>query len=175
MDNIDKYSNLNKEETQFILMAFALKKPVVEIKIDFQKLFEKTLKGEVLIQFAGRYSDEIKALSKVEMENIGKVPITHSRIRMEFIYKGLQEASTPKAVRSIRVGPTEYEVTYEVDHAAIAKYLQLAQQEDFLHKKLYYEILKNKEILGETKPQSGFKPIELDSGLNWDESELKSS
>lgn len=169
MLEINKYSDLNDEQKSYIILGLALKKEFAEIKQNFERLFEAKIKGEVLINIDKKFKDKIDELAEKELNDINRSPLAHSRIRLEFIYKGLQEASSPKPVRSIRTGEREYETIYEIDHAAIAKYLSLAQNEEIFAKKLYFEILKNRDIIGSDKPKSGFKPIQINSGLTWDE------
>lgn len=165
MKEITHSSHLGPEEKAFIFLYSALKHPLTEIKTDFEKFFESKIDGKIIINVQEKFKKEIAEKSKEELNDIGRVPIAHARIRMEFIYKGLQLASTPKVVSSQRISATEWMPVYDVDHTSIIKYLQLAFNEEITSKKLYYEILKNKDLLGESRPESGFKPVEVNTGL----------
>lgn len=154
---------INDQRKAFLIKYLALKTPYPKIRQDYQKFFETSITGEEIMDIESKYSSYIEEVAKKELIDIRKNALAHPRIRLEFIYQGLTDAATPKPIRSIRVGETEYETVLGVDHQAIINYLKLAHMEEYSAKKLLLDKIKmDIEIVRE---DSGFIPVEVDTGF----------
>lgn len=177
MDELTHYGHLSDEHRAFVFMKLALKCPYNEIKQEFEQFFETKLDGRVIINLQAKFKDEIKSISEQELNNLDGVPISHSRVRLEIIYKGLLYAMKERTVGNYKegkLGHEEWIVEKDINHTAIKNYLQLAQNEEFLSKKLLLEYMKAKELgVAVDKPKTSFKPIQVNANLVWDEAEAQ--
>lgn len=173
MNEISKSDGLSPEQKAFLFLKLALKSPYTEIKQEFEQFFESKINGDVIIALKARFKDEIDLISETELNSLDGNPLCHPRVRLDIIYKCLQEAMTPKATGSYREGPIgseEYKIEKDINHTAIKNYLDLAQKEEYLSKKLLLEYMKAKEDgLTLDKPKTGFKPIKVNANLIWDD------
>ena len=146
----------------FIIKALALKTPYPKIKQDFQIFFEEKITGEEIMDIENKYKSDIEDVAVEELNDIRRNPLAHSRIRLDLIYESLKYAMKPRTIRSFKVSDTEYEEVQDIDHQAIAKYLQMAREEEYLAKKLLLEKIKlDLDIHNAT----GFEPVEIDTGI----------
>lgn len=153
---------LNEKQVAFIIKYLALKKPYNKIKEDFQAFFERKISGEAIMDVEARHQPIVQEVAVRELSDIRRNPIAHPRIRLDILYDCLVMAMTPQIVRSVRITDTEYREIYGIDHGAVAKYLQLAREEEYLAKKLLLEKLK---LDIEMDKDSGFVPVEIDTGM----------
>lgn len=149
----------------WVIKQLASFTPTTKIRSEYRHLFEEDLKGEDILKIEYMYKDVIKEVSKEELRNFSKRRLAHSAIRLDIINQGLQDASTPRAVRSVRTGENEYEVIYESDHMAVAKYLKLAQDEEFFAKKLYLEVIKAGLDDTQKEKTSSYEVIDIEDGF----------
>lgn len=156
-----------RKRLEFILTQLALKTAFTKIKSDYQQLFETKISGEQIIDVSQRYAKAIEKISEKELHNVRACPAAHSRVRMDFIYQGMLQASTPKEVRSVRTGDNEYNVVYDIDHSALAKYIQLAREEEYAAKKLMLEKIKLEIDI--QRNDTGYEPVDVDAGFDDDE------
>lgn len=129
-------------------------------------MFEEKLEGETIYLIKKDNPSKIAVKAKEVLTDLKRRALAHAAIRLDYIEQGLMDAASPKPIRSVRVGEMEYEVVYGVDHAAIAKYIQLARAEEYEAKKLLLDMFKNDLVVGK---ESAFKPVEIDDGLVYEE------
>jgi hypothetical protein len=159
------FIKLSTAELAFIIKYFALKRSYLKIKQDFHAFFEKKISGEQLMQVEASNKSIIEKQSKKEMSDIKSCKLSHSRVRLDILEAALEDASTPKAVRSIRVSETEWEQVYAIDVPSIAKLVQLAREEEFLYKRFLLE-LKKLDLMDQADEfiNTGYE-IQVDDGL----------
>lgn len=146
----------------FVIKALALKTPYPKIKQDFHIFFEEKITGEEIMAIEDKYKEEIEEEAEQELNNIRKNPLAHSRIRLDILNRAMEYALKPQGVRSIKVGDNEYETIMDINHQAIAKYVQLSRDEEYLAKRLLLEKIKlDLDIHNAT----GFEPVEIDTGF----------
>lgn len=169
MDNEDKKDNLpiilSEPKLAWVIKQLAIFTPMAKIKSEYRVLFEENISGEDLIKIEQCYKDLISETSNKELKNFTKRRLAHSAIRLDIINQGLESASTPRAVRSVRVGENEYEVIKEPDHVAVSKYLKLAQDEEFFAKKLMLEVIKAGLDSEAKERTSRYEAIDIEDGF----------
>lgn len=163
-------NNLDPDERDWVIKKLALRRSYLEIKKEFDYIFSpKIVSGREILDIEKKYPEQIADAARRELSNIAANALSHVRIRMDYIYEGLQAARIPKAVRAVRIPSVspdiedEIRVVEDMDHQAIKNYLQLAQAEEYLAKKLLIEVRKLDMDVPETR-RSGFKPIKIDMG-----------
>lgn len=167
-DDLIPLNGLETDERDWVVQQLALRKSLREIKDDFDYIFApKQISGREILDIQNKYPDLIIETSRRELSNIAANALAHVRIRMDYILKGLRAAEKERVVQMFHYTDTngERQVHEEKDmnHAAVAKYLQLAQQEEYLAKKLLIEVRKLDMDVPETR-RSGFKPIKINVG-----------
>lgn len=150
-------------KTLFVLKALALKTPVTKVKQDYQVFFEEKITGDQIMEIEKAYSDLIAEIAIKELNDVRANPLAHTRVRLDLIYECLKYAMKARPVRSVKISDNEYEQVMDIDHQAIAKYLQLARDEEYNAKKLLLE--KIKLDLDIHTSNSGFEPIEISDGF----------
>jgi len=166
MDSSDNLPSIVSEpKLAWVLKQMAIYTPMTKIKTEYLVLFGEPITGERLVEIESTYKELISDISKKELRNFTKRRLAHSAIRLDIISQGLEIASTPRPVRSVRTGENEYEVINEPDHASVAKYLKLAQDEEFFAKKLMLEVIKSGLDAEAKEKTSKYEVVEIEDGF----------
>ncbi len=148
----------------FIIERLALHWDLIRLKEYYQQYFEEKIDPEAILEIRNKFSEKIKEQELIELKDISRRALSHPAIRLDYIYLGLEHALKPKPVKSVKVAENEYEIIYDIDHSAVAKYLDLAQKEEYAAKRLLVEILKN-DIDDSAPRKSSFEPIKIEDGF----------
>lgn len=151
----------------FIIEKFALRWDISRIKESYQQYFEEKINPVTLLELRSKFTKQIKEQEEIELKDISRRGPSHPAIRLDYIQMGIDYALKRRPVKSVKVSETEYEVFYDIDHQALAKYLDLAQKEEYMAKRLLVEILKN-EIESPIPKRSSFEPVKIEDGLRFD-------
>lgn len=169
-------NNLDPDERDWIIKQIALRRKLPEIKRDFDYVFApKIVTGREILDIELLYPDRIADEFNREMSNIAANSLAHVRLRMDCIELCLQEAMEKKPIRSVKVPGDdgedgEWKVVEGMDHQAVARYLGLAQSEEYLAKRMLLEIRKLDIDVPDAR-RSGFKPIKVNIG-DFDDAEV---
>lgn len=150
----------------FIIEKFALHWDLLRIKEAYQQYFEEKINPVTLLELRSKFTKQIKEQEEIELKDISRRGMSHPAVRLDYIHMALEYALKPRPVKSVKVSETEYQVFYDIDHAAVAKYIDLAQKEEYMAKRLLVEILKN-EIESPIAKRSSFEPVKIEDGLNF--------
>ncbi len=123
------------------------------------------------MQFRNDNRKLIETTSQKMLNDIQSEPLAHARSRLRICNDMLQDAMTPRPISSVPIRAEgksiEYEVRYEPNHTAAAKWVQLSQNEEFFIKKLILELRKadvSREDAAEIS-STGFEVIQVNDGL----------
>lgn len=164
-------SNFNEYQRDFLLKSFGLKKPLMEIKSEFQGLYECKVRAEDIQRFEKDNAELIKERTKQELRATNEIDIAHSRVRLEKIREYIKYAETPQVIRFVdqydidgkKLAPKAIE---DINHVALEKYLRFAQSEEYIGKKLYLEWLKTESPdPTSTEPGITAKVIQINDGI----------
>ena len=143
MASLDKYE---EGELDFIQERLALKMPIHQLITEFKQAYDgRPLTYDIIYRIKNLFKEDIKQRAIKELNNPTAVPIAYSRIRLGVIQTALEIACQMKGRGSYPItgdnGLTQYKEKIDIDHQAAAKWVDLAQKEEFLAKKLIFEKL----------------------------------
>lgn len=174
--SLDGYSN---DEIDFIRSKLGEGAQPNQIVTEFRQLHSgKQLPYVVVSEVKKLFKDEIKESLKNRSSTCEDLPLSYSPMRIQLYQWAIAKAMEERGMGSYAVtdpntGLTSYKEKVDVNHAAIAKYLEGLRQEEFLAKKLMFEMLargiRSKEIT-----QAGTPVVTIHSGLD-DEEEVNVS
>lgn len=171
MNQITKYGDLSSDQKKFLFseLSHPLKKSFNDIRIGFENFFETKIEPSLIIKFNENFKAQIEQEREKLLNDINSVPIACAVVRLHYIYEGLKDAFTKKT--TYKKCGEEYIPIEEINHTAAEKYLKLAQNEEYMSKKLLLEYIKAKSQYEVSKPKAGFVSIPINDGLEWDEDE----
>lgn len=171
--SLDGYSNT---EIEFVKTRLGEGAQPSHIVTEFRQLHGgKQLPYVVVSEVKKLFKDEIKESLQARSTTCEDLPLSYSPMRIQLyqwaIAKAMEERGMGSyAVTNEQTGLTTYKEKVDINHAAIAKYLEGLRQEEFLAKKLMFEMLsrgvKSKEIT-----QAGTPVVTIHAGYDDEEDE----
>lgn len=163
----------NTQQQEYLIEQFALRTPIARIMQDFKILFPATpISGEALIDFKKVNAYKIKDVSDRILPDVKRCRLAHVTIRMQILDQIIEDAMTPKVIKSYKVSDTEWAQDMGIDSLAALKALHLAREEEYSAKKILLEKYKL-DLVGEGGVrESGFSPVEVSDGIEEDDDDL---
>lgn len=174
-EELTPFSAFDSDEIGWLLRQLAKRRSIADIKKEFDYAFApKVVSGGVLLALPTRFPELFRQAEKAELADISASMLAHVRLRLEEIENGLKEAKelVYKDVRRYtdpETGEEKLLWVVEKNFAARAKFIELAQREEFMAKRFMIERWKLQDDLPDVR-KSGFKEIKVDSGT-WDDDE----
>lgn len=163
----------NDQQVDFLLEQMAFQDSnLLDIQEKFNKFFGTNVAGEALMRFRKENKQAIIDLRADLYQKTDTIPIANAFVRLGLAQSRIEYlATTPKPIRSIRRidedGKFYEELIEEIDEKNLQAWTKIAQDEEYLAKKLAIELIV-KEVDGDKAKKlkaSGFKPITVQTGF----------
>lgn len=172
------YDNLNQDQINFLIARLAITSDPIVAQEDFYKLCKRHVSGMAILKIQRESKAAIKeAREEIFNNQMDEIPITHAYVRMAIANNRaeyLAKHPTSRQVLKVMVDKVdkdgiEYsraeEVLFEeIDDVQLRAWVKLAQDEEFLNKKLKLELI-NKKIEDEMIESTGFTPARINTRI----------
>lgn len=127
--NYEPIDALEPGEVSFIIELLAAMAPMSEIKNRLFELSGKIISEKTVRKVQIRYANVVQEQMKAYLNNIEGSPLAHPRIRLDLLYRIVQDCLTQRPDKSIRVDPENFEVVSKADNSTAVQAIKLAAQD----------------------------------------------
>lgn len=174
MDELVPLNNITPKQRGWLLREVARRKDYVDIKKAFDYMFApQVITGQEILDIVDNYPDELRAAERAELADVSSVAVAHQKLRLEKIQWAIEQCEVARPTGSYRKtvnGQDEWVINEEPDFTNLAKFIALAQTEQFTSQKLLLEKIKLDLEIPEFR-KSGIREITVDAGEGLDEDE----
>jgi hypothetical protein len=166
-DELVPYENLSKDQTMFILRGLALGEDPLEVQRRYNLYYSpEKISGMTLDKIKSIYNDGIVTLrTKIYTNEVSSLPIANTYNRMSIAQIRAEWLIKNEVVqRTVRLtgddGKDYWAEVKGIDDKALLGWVEFAQREEFLNKRLQLEMIL-KKIEDEGISNSGCKPTTI--------------
>lgn len=160
----DAFDGYETTEITYVIELLAAMASETEIK---KKFFEftypgKVISGKTIQKISLRFAKQIRERNEAYLRNIKGNPLAHPRIRLDILYRIVEDSLIQRPSHSVKVSNEEYEVVTKADNPTAINAIKLATM-DLVKRE---ELDMARERLDKEKPDDDSGEIEIDDGLS---------